>query len=118
MGRRRKIVLAIGALVIAGLAIQRTRMQSALTSWLICRQDAPAQFSMQEMVESSADPGQTLQRLWDTHKIVQREFVLDYLRYRGMNGGTRLWPAVRLLTLQAANCGDMDTQQAALTVLE
>src|SRR6185437_3731476 len=117
MGRRRKIVLAVGALVIAALVFQRGRMQQELTGWLICREDAPGPLAMQEMVETSPDPGQTLQRLWDTHKIVQREFVLDYLRYRGMMGSTPLWPAVRLLTLQAANCGDMDTQQAALTVL-
>lgn len=118
MGRRKTIVLGIGALVICALLVQRTRLQNSIAAWLILREDAPGQIAMQEMVESSPDPGRTLHQLWDTRKIVQREFVLDYLRYKMMNGDSPLWPSVHELIMQAAACGDSDTSQAALTVLE
>ena len=117
MKRRSKIVLGAGVVLVGIILLARPRIEYAAMSWYITRQDAPGDTAMRHMLSEARDRAVALERLWDTRKIVHREFVMDYMRWR-LDGGQSLWPRMKPLTLEAACCGDFDTQQAALTVLE
>lgn len=116
--KRPWIVLGV-ALLIGGLLVwKKNAIQYTALSWMVLHESAPGELAMREMVESSSDPVASLQKLWDTRQIVQREFVGNYVRERSNVRADRLWPQERSLALAAAcDCCDFETQQAALGVL-
>jgi peroxiredoxin len=118
MKKKRPWVVVAVAVALVGLMLwKKQQIQYAALSWLVLHEEAPGELAMREMVESSSDPVAALTKLWDTKRIVQREFVGNFVRERAFGRPDPLWPQERPLTLVAA-CGcDMETQQAALGVL-
>src|SRR6201999_1726063 len=87
--------------------------------WLVLHENTPGDFSMREMVESAPDPNVALTRLWNSGHLGPREFVLNFLRDNTvMIKMAQLWPGMRPVTLEAAFYGDIEIQQAAVSVLE
>ena len=115
--KRPWIVLMVAAVVVGLLLWKKHRIQYAALSWIVLHEQAPGEIAMREVVDASPDPIGTLQKLWDTKQIVQREFVGNYVRERSNKRFDPLWPQERPLALVAACDCDMECQQAALGVL-
>ncbi len=120
MKSKRRLLFLLVALALAGaLWFSKPRLQRYALQWIVLHEDTPGEFAMREVVEQSADRAEALQKLWGTGRIVPREFVTSYLRDKSIyTMFSSIWPNMRSVAMEAVEYGDMDTQQAALTVLE
>lgn len=117
MRRRNIIALALGAAVLAAIFFARPSLQRWAQTVAILRSEAPSGQSIDELLESSPDPTALMRRLWSTGRIPHRTYVLNHLRRR--EPGNTPWSSdLRKLVLEATGYGDVDVQQAALTVLD
>jgi len=117
--KKRLTFLIVGLLLAGGLWLAKPRLQRYALQWIVLHEDTPGDFAMRDVVEQSPDRAEALQKLWATGRIVPREFVTGYMRDKSIyTVFASIWPSMKPVALEAVCYGDMDTQQAALTVLE
>src|SRR5690348_15252263 len=117
--KKRLTFLIVGLLLAGGLWLAKPRLQRYALQWIVLHEDTPGDFAMRDVVEQSPDRAEALQKLWATGRIVPREFVTSYMRDKSIyTVFASIWPSMKPVALEAVCYGDMDTQQAALTVLE
>ena len=101
------------------LWLSKARLQRRALEWIVLHEDTPGEFAMREVVDTSPDRAQALEKLWMTGRIAPREFVAGYLRDQSIfTMFSTIWPHMKPVAMDALSYGDMDTQQAALAVLE
>ena len=104
----------IAILIIVG----RNRIRYGTLAWLVTHQTTPGEYSMREMIETGPDRVTALNKLWNTNRLCQREFVLYYLREKANTiMFPEFWPSMRPITIEAAFSGDCEMQLAAMTIL-
>src|SRR5579859_3048794 len=117
--KKRLTFLVVALLLAGGLWLAKPRLQRYALQWIVLHEETPGDFAMKDVVEQSPDHAAALQKLWATGRIVPREFVTNYMRDKMMyTVFASIWPDLKGLTMEAVSYGDMDTQQAALSVLD
>ncbi len=114
---RTKAVVLAGVLVVGLLVWKRDDLRATVLLWSARHGDAPTTATLDQLVRLSDSPSATLQRLWETGRILQRNYVVDHLLTHARRE-PKLWRALRTTVLEEAlPSRDVEVQRAALTLM-
>ena len=105
--RPHRLKWLIALLVLTGLVCFSfwQPLQQEFTTWLLIRAEAPSETALGDVVDRAKDRVALLEKLWQTRKIVHREFVAGYLKERS---GTDFRFDDRVKALLVAGTLDVD----------
>ena len=115
MRARTAIFLTVAGVVAAGLLLSRQRLShAALTA--VLDNPAPTEAAMAEFLDTAQDRPKAIVQLWETGRIPQRAFALNYLVRRARDDRA-LWQAARPFVVAATAVADSEMQATALQLL-
>ena len=114
--RKRTLVFVVGGVIAAGAiwwgraGLSHRALGSVVTS------AAPTEEAMEEFVGTSGDEVGAVKRLWESHRLNQRLFVVNYLR-KHAPVGSAMWETGRGMLMEAVRFGDSQFQEDAVQIL-
>ncbi|MEO8428006.1 MAG: redoxin domain-containing protein [Verrucomicrobiota bacterium] len=114
--RRLKCLVAL--LVLTGLVCFgfKKPIQREFMTWLITRAGAPSETALRDLLDQTRDPVALLEKLWNTGKIVHRQFVSGYLKDQS-SAKFQLDDRTRSLLMAGTRDADLSVRELAFGAL-